>query len=348
MITFLIIAGLSLLILSHEAGHFFVARLFRLKIDEFGFGFPPRIFARKKGETEYSLNWLPFGGFVKIAGENDRLTEGIEKLEALPLEEKKRLFIFQSPLRRALVVGAGVIVNFFIGWLLVSLVFLTGAPPALMVEKVVEDSPAAQAGIKSGDVIVGYKKAQDFINFVNQNAGKLIQLKVNRAGEEIAFNLIPRENPPAGQGALGVSFSEIGQPKMNFFASFKEGFTYSLRIVGLTIKAFYELLKNLVLNGSLMEGVVGPVGIFSVAYRAGKFGLIFVVHLLGIISLNLAVINLLPLPALDGGRLFLILIEKIKGSTVSRKTELIINSLGFVLLIFLMVLVTIRDLVRLF
>lgn len=348
MVTILIIIGLSFLILSHEAGHFFVARLFNLKIDEFGFGFPPRIFARKKGETEYSLNWLPFGGFVKIAGEDDRLTDSIEKLEALPPEEKKRLFMFQPPFKRALVIGAGVMVNFIIGWFLVSLVFLVGAPSVVIVEDVMANSPAALAGIKRGDIIVGYEKAQDFINFINEQVGQSTQLKVKRGDQEIVFELVPRKNPPAGEGALGILLSEIGQQKTGFFESFWQGFEYALQISGLTVKAFYEMLRNLILNGSLLEGVVGPVGIFSVAYKVGKIGLIFVIHLLGIISLNLAVINLIPLPALDGGRLLLILIEKIKGSFVSKKVELAINGIGFVLLIFLMIIITIRDISKFF
>lgn len=348
MIILLTIVGLSFLILSHEAGHFFVARLFKLKIDEFGFGFPPRIFAKKRGETEYSLNWFPFGGFVKIAGENDRLTEEIEKLENLPPEERKRLFMFQSPFRRALVIVAGVAVNFLLGWFLISLVFAIGTPSVLLVEGVADNSPASQAGIKKGDVILGYEKSENFINFVNERLGQPLELKIKRGNEEIIFNLVPRENPPAGQGALGVMLSEIGQPRTNLPAALKQGFVYSIKISALTVKAFYNLVKNLIISGSLAEGVVGPIGIFSVAYETGKLGFVFVVQLLGIISLNLAVINLIPLPALDGGRLFLILIEKIRGASISRKIELIINGVGFAVLIVLMILITIRDFIKLF
>lgn len=343
----IVIIGLSLLILAHEAGHFFVAKFFKLKVDEFGFGFPPRIFAKKKGETEYSINALPFGGFVKIAGENDHLDDP-ELTKNLSEEEKKRTFLFQKAYRRSLIIAAGVIVNFVVGWLLLSLIFMIGTPPALIISGVQENSPAKEIGLKSGDIVKDYIKAAAFVDFVNQNKGKEIELNVIRNGEKLSFKATPRLRTEENQGALGVELGEAGIESQPFFESIVNGLKQSFVIAGVTVLGFYELIKNLISQGSLIEGIVGPVGIFGVAHQASSIGFIYLLQLVSLISINLAVVNLLPFPALDGGRLFMILIEKIKRSPISRKVEAAINTAGFVFLLLLMVLITIRDIANLF
>src|SRR3989344_1140270 len=165
MITLLTILGLSFLILGHEAGHFFTAKAFRLKIDEFGFGFPPRMFAKKRGETEYSFNWLPFGGFVKIAGENDT-PSGPAELQAVPEGEKKRYFAFQPAWKRVVIIVAGVAINFIIGWLLLSIVFMVGTPQIVVVTGVQANSPAALAGFHEGGVIKGFSGVTNLTEFI--------------------------------------------------------------------------------------------------------------------------------------------------------------------------------------
>jgi len=348
LIIILVILGLSLLILGHEAGHFFVAKYLKLKVDEFGFGFPPRIFAKKIGETEYSLNWLLFGGFVKIAGENDRMSGGLDKLQELPAEEKQKLFVFRSAWQRALVTVAGVVVNFFIGWVLISFVLVVGTPRALVVSNVEKDSPAAVAGIRTGDVIKNYYEAQKFIRYIDVNRGNTVQLEIRRGKDNFAFTVVPRKTTSPNQGAIGVFLAEAGEEKQPFFSALFGGLKRALMLSGWTLVAFYELIKNLILHGSLLAGVVGPVGIFSVAQETGQLGLIYLVQLVSLISLNLAVINLIPFPALDGGRLLLIAIEKVKGSPISLKAEAWVNGIGFLFLIFLMVVITIRDVARWF
>ncbi len=369
LIFLLVIIGLSVLILGHEAGHFFVAKLLGLKIDEFGFGFPPRIFAwrpkqspRKSalapskvegsgpresavfGETEYSINWLPFGGFVRIAGESDRISDGVEKLEAMPEEEKKRFFFFQPAWKKAVVIGAGVVTNFLLGWILISTVLMVGLPSALVVSGTQPGSPAEAAGFLNGDIISGFKTADSFISFVNENKGKQITLNIVRNGKEISLLATPRTNASANEGALGVAFFEGGETRQGFFSALWDGFNRSLSICYAILIALFSLVKNLVLHGSLLEGVVGPIGIFGVAQDAGGLGIAYLLQLIGLISLNLAVVNLLPLPALDGGRLFFTLIEKIKGSPLPRKIESWVNVAGFAFLILLMVLLSVRDL----
>ncbi|OGZ53033.1 MAG: RIP metalloprotease RseP [Candidatus Ryanbacteria bacterium RIFCSPLOWO2_01_FULL_48_26] len=351
LIALFVIVGLSLLILGHEAGHFAVAKLFKLKVDEFGFGFPPRMFAwrpfnkttGKPSETEYSFNWLPFGGFVKIAGENDALSDDIAKSDEENAALKKRLFIFQSAPVRSLIVVAGVVVNFLIGWFLLTLVLLIGTPQALVITQIQPGSPAEQAGFLAGDVVKDFLDSKSFTDFVNQNRGKSITLEVMRGGKDIEITAVPRVETNPNQGALGVFLADAGTERQGFFTAIWEGLRNSLSICWMTLVAFYDLIKNLLFRGSLLEGVVGPVGIFSVAQETGRVGWVYLIQLLSIISLNLAVVNLIPFPALDGGRFFMILIEKIKGSPISRQIESIVNVVGFAFLILLMVLLTFRD-----
>lgn len=347
LIAIVVIAGLAILILGHEAGHFFVAKLFGMKVDEFGFGFPPRIKAIKKGETEYSFNWLPFGGFVKISGEEEQITNP-EKLQSLSPEEKKRYFLFQPAWKRFLVIASGVLVNFIIGWLAISFVLMAGASSLIVVNGVQPGSPAENAGIATGDIIKNYSSSGDFKNFINENRGRQTTFEIIRGGKDLKFTAVPRVSTGPNEGALGIEFSETGIERQNFSPALISGFKESILISQATISAFYELFKNLIVRGSLMDGVVGPVGIFVVAEQTGHFGLIYLLQLLGLISLNLAVLNLIPFPALDGGRLFLIILEKIKGSPVSIKTQSLVNGVGFAMLLFLMAIITVRDVVNLF
>src|SRR3989344_5720457 len=301
LIAIIVIIGLATLILAHEAGHFFVAKFFKLKVDEFGFGFPPRIKAIKKGETEYSFNWLPFGGFVKISGEEDQITNP-EKLQALSPEEKKRYFLFQPAWKRFLVIASGVIVNFIIGWLIISFVLMVGTSPLLIINGVQSGSPAEKAGIAAGDIIKNYSTTAGFKSFIDENRGKQMNLDVIRSGKEIRITATPKISTVPNEGALGVQFSEAGVKQQGFLQALVVGFKESIYILMATFSALYELFKNLIIHGSLLAGVVGPVGIFTVAQETGHIGIIYLVQLIGFISLNLAALNLIPFPALDGGR----------------------------------------------
>ncbi len=335
MLTFIIVlVGLSLLILGHEAAHFFAAKSFGLKVEEFGFGFPPRLKAWRRGGTEYSLNWLPFGGFVKIAGE-----EGETAMVSLP-EERQKYFFAAGAWKRAVVIAAGVTANFILGWLLISAVFMAGTPGVLGVGQVLTGSPAAAAGLKSGDVIKDFRSADQFTAFIESHP-QGASFTVLRDGKEIPFTIVPRSEN--GIPRIGVELQEGGAQSMAPGPALAAGLAAAGRICLLTIQAFYELGKNLILHGQLLQGVVGPVGIFSVASETSQLGLAYLFELLGLISLNLAVANLIPFPALDGGRLLLIAVEKIKGSPVPKRVEGLLNGLGFAFLILLMILVTVRD-----
>ena len=414
LIILFVIIGLSVLILAHEAGHFICSKLFGLKVDEFGIGFPPRIFAWRpiknkgtlretQGETEYSFNWLPFGGFVKIAGERgefkliEKVTrseprivdnEGIEiknedveisvkdgnssLVEEIRIQEleistqgervsderikdlesdhgdTKRLFYAQPAWKKSVILLAGVFMNFIIGWLLISLALTVSAPKAVVISDIEPNSPAAAAGFAQGDIIKSFSDSQDFITFVNAHRGQTISIDILRGGKELNINVVPRTVTGANEGAIGVYLEDAGHPGENIFAALWDGLKTTGAIAWLTIVAFGQLIKQLFLHGSLLAGVVGPVGIFGIAEETGKIGVTYFIQFLGIISVNLAVVNLIPFPALDGGRFLMTIIEKIKGAPVPEKVEGWINGLGFAFLLVLMALLTIRDVAHLF
>ncbi len=333
----IVIIGISLLILLHEFGHFLAARKFGLLVEEFGFGFPPRLFSKKIGETLYSLNLLPFGGFVRLYGENQW-----EKVDA---EKKARSFFNQPAWKRSLVIVSGVAMNFLIGWILMSAIFMVGTPRTLVASEILPGSPAAQVGILSQDRFRDFKNANDFISYINQNRGKEISLNIIRQGKEVVVKATPRLS---GEGALGVAVVEAGVERHSFFGALWEGLKTSWVIIVGILAAFVNLFLGLITQGKILVDFVGPVGIFGIASQAGSMGFIYLVQLVAMISLNLAVLNIFPFPALDGGRFLFIVIEKIKGSPLNPDLEKSANAVGFILLLLLIVAVTIRDVVHLF
>ncbi len=342
-----VIIGLSFLILAHEAGHFFAAKKFGMKIEEFGIGFPPRMTSWQRGETTYSVNWLPFGGFVKIAGENDRIVDGAEVFDDLSPEEKQRLYYFRPAWQKSIVLLAGVIVNILAGWLLVAFIFSVGTPSLVAITEVQEGSPAAMAGVMAGDIVRGYDSAKDFTAFTSSHRGETVELVVNRNGTEKKFEITLRAANDPTKGALGVGLAEGGVERLPIHKAIGQGFITTWQIFADTFLGFIDLIKNL-FHARVPQGIVGPVGIFGIAQTASSVGWASFIQLLAVISINLAVLNLIPFPALDGGRFFMIIIEKIKGSPLSKTFEASINGVGFLILIGLMLVITFRDVMRLF
>lgn len=349
LIIILVIIGLSVLILGHEAGHFFAAKAFGLKVDEFGIGFPPRMAAwrPKNSETEYSVNWLPFGGFVRISGERGEFEgispEGETPAAAVTEEDKERLFFSQPAWKKSVIMLAGVFMNFILGWLLIASVFIVGVPQTVVISQVEAGSPAAAAGLQSGDIVKNYTDSQSFIDYIDANKGKPVTFTVIRDDKDITVTATPRTDAPADQGALGVALEEGGAARENFFKALWDGLQDAVVISWLTLQAFYELIKQIFVHASIPSDVVGPVGIFSIAEETGQIGLAYLLQFLGIISLNLMIVNCIPFPALDGGRFLMTIIEKVKGSAIPYKVEAWMNGIGFALLLALMVALTVRD-----
>lgn len=263
-------------------------------------------------------------------------------LDEFVVSDRSRSFVAQLPWKRSIIILSGVLMNFILGWFLISAVLMTGTPEGVIITGATDNSPAYLSGVKPGDRILDFIDSATFTEFIKENAGKEISFNVRRGSEKLTIKATTRENPPQGEGALGVSLID-GGGRLGFATAILEGLKTTITLIGLIIGSFVFLIKGLILGSADLAGVVGPIGIFNVAGEAGSLGLVYFLNLLALISINLGVINILPFPALDGGRLLFILIEKVKGSPLPQKFEQLTNGIGFALLIALMVVITLRD-----
>ena len=340
---------LSLLILAHELGHFVVARKAGIWVEEFGFGIPPRLISKKIGQTIYSLNLFPFGGFVRLHGEN---LEG-------DITDIKRAYLKKSKKTRLLVVVAGVMMNFLLAIVAFGVVYsFSGLPRETRVVKVIEvssSSPAQVAGILPGDIVRSVDKkavftTKEFIAYVDAKKGQKVILAVQSGDEVKSVTLIPRSEPPENEGPLGVviSASEIffppfwQRPFYGAYYGFKEALFWGKTVVLGLAGYFKEIF-----GGRVPEGVSGPVGIFAVTTEAAKYGPLSLINFVGILSINLAILNILPFPALDGGRLLFIFLEGLIGKKILPKVEAAIHTAGMIILLALLLLITLGDIKRL-
>ena len=369
---------LLVLVLVHEFGHFFTAKKFGIRVDEFGFGFPPKIYGKKYGETEYSLNLLPIGGFVKIFGENpdDENTFG---------PDASRSFVNKPKWQQAIVLFAGVFANLLLAWFLFSIGFMSGLPTSvsgesagyklsninLTVVSVLEKSPAQIAGLKSGDKIISLASGKDSVSDINPDTLKSFILSHSKkparnatqsvAGGETTVGYIrgqdkninlavvtPVINKTNNIPEIGISMDMIGTVKLPLFSALKEGMSLTWFITKGTVLGLYTLIAEGIQGKGSFSSVTGPVGMVGIVGDAYQFGFVYLLSFTALISVNLAIINLLPFPALDGGRLFFLLIEKIKGSRINPKFANTANMIGFGILIILMLAVTYHDIVKLF
>lgn len=334
---FLSILGLAILILVHEAGHFFAARLSGIGVKEFAVGFPPRWFRRKKGETEYTIGVLPLGGFVRLEGENPEEPA-----------DPERSFGNKSVWARGFVLVAGVLANFVLAALLFASAFMIGAPQEVIFSGIAKDSPAAAAGLAFGDALLKVQgeevqSAEQFIARVEGRRGQLIDLEIRRGEKEISLQIMARAEPPAGEGPLGVAVGETGWASSGFFPALVQGFKEASNYSVLIFAGLWNALA-----GPGAANLSGPIGVAAVAGQAGELGLAYLIHFFGLLSVNLAILNILPLPALDGGRLLLVLGEAVFRRRVPPRAERYWNAFGISLLLLLMFYVTAQDLIRLF
>ena len=347
ILVFLVV--LSILVLVHELGHFIVARKSGVLVEEFGFGIPPRIFGVQVGETLYSLNLLPFGGFVKLHGESS--DEGVSYPD--------RAFLNKSKKVRSLILVAGVLMNFILAILAFAVVYsFSGIPKDTGQVKVVEvtsGSPAQVSGIIVGDIVKivdgkAVTKVSEFVELVEAKKGKKVVAEIERNGEVKKFTLSPRESPPEGEGPLGVTITAteiyyppvLARPFIGIYYGFKEALFWGGTVVAGLIKIITDLFA-----GQAPKDLAGPVGIFAITSEAAKLGALPLINFVGILSVNLAILNIVPFPALDGGRLLFVFIEKILGRKVVPRVESIIHTIGMIILILLILAITARDIQRL-
>jgi regulator of sigma E protease len=339
----LVIAGFSLLILVHEVGHFLASKLFGIKVEEFGIGLPPRIFSFTFGETIYSLNCLPIGGFVRLMGETD-LSAYQGRSQS---EDPSRNFRLAKPWKRAVVLTAGVFMNFVLGWFLIAVLLFVGIPKSIIVEDVQPSSPAAAVGILKGDRILDFKSVDELISRAEEMAGREMILRISRGNSVLEYKLTPRVSPAPNEGRIGVKLSQLGTEPLGLISSISTSFLESVKILKLVFLAIFSLLGGILSGSPNFSEVMGPVGIINAASTASSLGFRYFIQLLAFVSLNLVALNIFPFPALDGGGLILLLLEKIRGVPLSLRVERILTSLGFIALLILMAAVTIKDILSL-
>lgn len=388
IVIFLLI--LSILVIIHELGHYLVAKRLGIKVEEFGFGFPPRIWGVRRGETIFSINLFPIGGFVKLFGEDaaggGKL--GVSGSEEPKMSEKelKRAYFARPPGERAAVAIAGVIMNFLLA-VLIFYIFLgfsnfqteipkltdhnfflthTEVRTDVLVSEVAQDSPAAQAGIVVPSAVTSVNGAEvvdvkSFISAVDANSGEEVTLGLKNMAtqEEYSVTVTPRVDPPEGEGAIGVALYAYQSFILSYpdpFIKLVSGITYPINLMIYNIEVIGDLIAQSFEKKSVTpvgEGVSGPVGIFAVVNEIVKIPdvesrIMQILNIAGLLSISLAFFNILPIPALDGGRLAFIAIEKIFGRGISVKYESYAHAVGMAVLLLLLVVITIRDIGRFF
>lgn len=352
IIVFILI--LAALVLVHEFGHFIMAKRAGMKVDEFGFGFPPRIFGFRKGETLYSINLIPLGGFVRIVGENNEDMEN------------PRSFINKSFWQRFSTLVAGVIMNFLLAWVLFAIGFGIGLPtqvsqgetlpahatlssPRVTILQTDANSPAEAAGLRTGDIIIKVngrpvENMDQVSESIKAAQGSQVNMEVMRGSKVLDLPVQARQNPPEGQGPTGIALGLVGNLKYPWYMTPLKGLQATINVIGGTAAAFYHLI----FQGQGLSSLGGPVKIAALTGQVTDLGFTYILQFAAFLSVNLGILNILPFPALDGGRILFLFIEKIRGKRNNQYYERLANALGFGLLILLILIISVRDVRSLF
>ncbi len=318
-----------LVILLHELGHFTVAKMVGIKVNEFAIGMGPKLIQTRKGETQYTLRLLPIGGYVKMEGEDEN-------------SDDPRSFGKVSPLSRIAVVAAGAFMNFVLAIVVLSIVSFNTGSPTTIIEEAIMDSPAYVSGIQKGDNIISingvatnsWEKISDTIGKANPKEN--LEVSILRGGENINISVKPTIEED--RTIIGI----IPQSEKSIVAGIKGGFENT----GMFIKLMFEFVGMIFKGQVSINDLSGPVGVITAVGEQAKFGINNLLLILGFISVNLGFFNLLPIPALDGSRIIFLLVELVRGKPIDPDKENFIHMIGFVLLISLMLVVTYKDLIR--
>jgi len=360
MVLILIIAFFSLigLMVIHEFGHFILAKKFGVRVEEFGVGYPPRLFGRKFGDTLYSINLIPFGAFVKIYGQEERI-------------EDSQSFTSKPFWQKALIILGGVISFWVVSAVLLSFVMAIGVPtsigdeeggdlvnPKVQIGAVSPNSPAEKAGIKIGDTIKNVKvqssnikiinKVKEFQEFVSQNKGQEIIITIQRGKSTIEVPVVPRTSVPENDGPIGVVLVRTALISYPWYLAPVEGVKATVHLTIVAVEGWGQAISGLLRGKSSGVQLMGPVGIFSLFTQVSQLGVNYFLQFVAVISVFVALFNILPIPVTDGGKLLFLIIEKIRGRALNQKFEHRLDFVFFALLMVLMVWVTIKDVIRLF
>ena len=344
---FVFIVIIVLLVLVHEAGHFIVAKLCGVKVKEFAFGFPPRIYSFTKNGTRYSINLFPLGGYVSLLGEDEAVQE-------------KGSYYSAKIWQKIAIVVTGVLMNFVLAIVAIAIGYQVGMTPLVpdpstmggqktsqvMIVEVMPNSAASSAGLESGNILNGFSSPEELSNFTNSNASKDVQLSVSSGSGTRKLDL----KLGSSKAPLGVGVISITKVKLPFFESIWAAIIEVGKTIAMFFVILFAILKSLFTTGSAGDagaGVVGPVGIYNFTAQALKIGWIYILQLVAILSINLGIINIMPFPALDGGKIIFLGLEGIfRKKIIRQEVENIIHMIGFALLILLILFVTLRDVIR--
>ncbi|MEI8061526.1 MAG: M50 family metallopeptidase [Candidatus Berkelbacteria bacterium] len=355
IIIFILILGL--LVFVHEAGHFIAAKLSKIKVEEFAFGFPPKIWSIKKGETVYAINAIPIGGYVKMLGEAEE-------------SQSKRSFSKKSPGIRAAVSVAGVLMNVILAWLILTIGFAVGMSPlvsspdsipgkklssSIIVAGIDKNSVAENIGLQPGDNLISaispgeqvtiFNGAVSVTNYTTSHEGRKIELVYKRDNVE---KLVDATLPVDGSSPLGISMVDNSIVRTAWYFAPVVAFREIARIIGINFTFLKSFFAQLFTHGQVSKEVGGPVAIYVFTGMAVKAGAMVVLQFIAILSISLALINILPFPALDGGRLLFIILEKIfRKKIVNDNIENIIHMVGFALILLFAAAITYRDVINL-
>ncbi|MEK7543237.1 MAG: M50 family metallopeptidase [Patescibacteria group bacterium] len=356
---------LSILVLIHEFGHYAVARWIGVHVEEFGLGLPPRIFGKKIGGTIYSLNWLPIGGFVKLSGEDEDESDRKRLNLTKQGSTLRKFFWFRSKKERAAILVAGVTMNLLLAIGITAYLLTQGVlEPSgrVTIEKIQPGSPAETVGLHENDIVVSLTSAIDplaplapisittpkqLIDTTRLHVGEAISLTILRNSKEQKVTVTPRKDPPPGQGPLGVVITDLELKTFAWYQIPGEAVRINvLRAREMFVGVGSTLWRLATLKAPAAD-VAGPIGIARVTGEAVKFGWKAVLEFMSILSLNLAVLNILPIPALDGGRLAFVFLEKLIGKKLRPAFERSAHQVGMIILMGLIILVSVSDILKL-
>ena len=354
LIVFIIVLGI--LVFVHELGHFLAAKYFKVRVDEFSIGFPPRLFKIKKGGTLYSINLIPLGGYVKIKGEG-----GEDK-------EDEDSFVSKPIWNRIVILFAGVAMNFFAAAIFLSIGYMIGLPAPVddeifmknfarvdeakvQIVSVLESSPANMGGIEMGDIILSIDNIKldnvpDVQKYINDHQNDTLNFEIKRGSETFVKEVKPAFVEEADKYAIGVDLAKNALVSYPWYIAIIHGFYRTVSLAYEIVYSLINLIYQFFVTQTQSIPVAGPVGIAVLTGKASELGFVYLLQFIALLSINLGIINLLPFPALDGSKILLLFVEKIRGKSINSTVESWIHLTGFAFLMLVMLIVTYKDIVK--